>query len=216
MSLLFSVFLVLQIGVRNDISELRQYLGKSYAAAIQLLNAKNQILLSNTERLAPAQAAQMRAQMQTPDVLPADKPIVSARIQNVGEGLLTFLFEDDFLVEQVNFVFCPAQTSDAAAPEHVMAIQVLFDDRRTLGSTFGVLQGVYQMPPPIVSGPDYKPLLMYPVAANLPATIWDLNTAEAVYQVVPGNRLITGQLWFADKDVVMHCMNIPKLPGISG
>ena len=46
-------------------------------------------------------------------------------------------------------------------------------------------------------------------------SIWDLKTAEAVYQAVPGNRLITGQLLFADRDVVLHCMNIPKLPGIS-
>lgn len=212
MSFLLAGFLFLQLGVRNDISELRQYLGKSYAVTIQLLNVKNQILLRNTEPLAPAQAAQMRAQMQVPEVLPADTPIVAARIQNVGEGLLTLLLEDDFIVEQVNFVFCPAQ---GGAAERVMAIQVLFDDSRTIGSTLGVLQGVYRMPQPIVPGPDYKPLLMYPVAANLPQTIWDLNTAEAVYQMVHGNRLITGQLWLADKDVVMHCTNIPKLPGIS-
>jgi hypothetical protein len=213
-SFLLAGFLFLQLGVRNDISELRQYLGKSYAVTVELLNARNQVLLRNTEPLAPAQAAQMRAQMQVPEVLPADMPIVSARIQNVGEGLLTFLFDDDFIVEQVNFVFCPAQPGNAVA-ERLMAIQVLFDDNRTIGSTLGVLQSVYQMPHPIVPGPDYKPLLMYPVAANLPQTIWDLNTAEAVYQVVSGNRLITGQLWFADKDVVMHCMSIPALPGIS-
>ena len=71
--------------------------GKNYAATIQLLNAKNQILLRNTEPLAPAQAAGMRAQMQVPDRLPADRPIVSARITNVGQGLLAFLFEDDFI-----------------------------------------------------------------------------------------------------------------------
>jgi hypothetical protein len=212
MSILLSVFLFLQFGVRNDVNELRQYFGKSYATAIQMLNTKNQIVLRNTERFAPAQAAQMRAEMQVPDVLPAGAPIVSARVQNVGRGLVTFLFEDDFIVEQVNFVFCPPQTGASASAERVMAIQVLFDDRTTIGTTAGLLQKVYQMPNPIIPGPDYKPLLKYPVVAGLPATIWDLNTAEAVYQEVKGNRLITGQLWLADKTVVMQCMNLPALP----
>ena len=214
MSVLLAVFLFLQFGVRNDINDLRQYLGKSYAATIQLLSAKNQILLRNTEPLAPAQAAQMRAQMQVPDALPANRPIISARVQNVGQGLLSFLFEDDFIVEQVNFVFCP-ETGNLRPPERVMAIQVLFDDSHTAGSTLGLLQTVYQMPRPIIPPPGYMALLMYPILPNLPATIWDLNGAEAVYQAVPGNRLITGQLWFADKAVVMQCTNIPKLPTIS-
>src|SRR5439155_3335107 len=124
MSFLLAVLLFLQFGVRNDITELRQYLGQNYATTIQLLNAKNQILLRNTEPLAPAQAAQMRAQMQVPDALPAVQTIVSARVKNVGQGLLSFLFEDDFIVEQVNFVFCPPQTGGAPAAERVMAIQV--------------------------------------------------------------------------------------------
>src|SRR3954470_9021957 len=115
MSFLLAALFLFQAGVRNDVNELRQYLGKAYPSAIQLLNAKNQILLRNTEPLAPAQAAQMRAQMQVPDRLPPDRPVLSTRIQNVGQGLLTFLFEDDFIVEQVNFIFC-------AVPERVMAI----------------------------------------------------------------------------------------------
>jgi hypothetical protein len=55
--------------VRDDIFQLRQYLGSSYPAVINLLNAKNQILLNNTQRLAPAQAAQIRAHMQAPPKL---------------------------------------------------------------------------------------------------------------------------------------------------
>src|SRR5437879_11190948 len=134
MSILLAILLAsgLQAGVRNDINELRQYLGMTYPSVIQALNAKNQILLRNTEPLAPAHAAEMRLRMQAPDRLAVDHPLVAARINNVGQGLLSFLFEDDFLTEQVNFVFCPAQGGDPAKTEHVMAIQVLFDDRRAL------------------------------------------------------------------------------------
>jgi hypothetical protein len=180
-----------------------------------MLNAKNQILLRNTQRLAPVQAAQILAQIKVPDALSPDSRVVSARIENVGRGLLTFLFEDDFTVEQVNFVFCPPQAGPPAAAERVMAIQVLFDDRTALGTTAGLLQKVYQMPQPMTAGPDYKSLLMYPLVGNLPVTTWDLKTAEGVYQAVSGNRLITGQLWLADKAVVMECMNIPPLPTVS-
>jgi hypothetical protein len=210
MSLLLGLVLFFQVGVRDDILQLRQYLGKSYATAVQLLNAKNQILLRNTEPLAPAQAAQMRAQMQVPDRLPADRPFIQARVQNVGQGLLTFLFEDDFFVEQVNFVFCPAQT-DPPKPESVMAIQVALDDSRAAAPTLSLLQTVYQMPRPIIPGPDYEPLLPYPLVPNLPRTVWDLNGVEAVYQAVAGKPLVTGQLWLADRAVVMQCANIPKL-----
>lgn len=210
MSLLLAFLLLFQAGVRNDVAYLRQFLGTNYATTIQLLNAKNQILLRNTEVLAPAQAAQMRAQMRVPDRLPADNPFIRALPQNVGQGLLTFLFEDDFLVEQVNFVFCPPQTPPPT-PERVMAIQVLFDDSRALGSTLVLLQNVYQMPRPIVPPPDFQYQLLYPLAANIPATVWDLNGVEAVYQTVPGKPLITGQLWLTDKTVVSQCANIPKL-----
>jgi len=210
MSFLLAALWFFQAGVRGDIIELRQYLGGTYPATIERLNLKNRILLGNTEPLAPLQAAQMRAQMQVPDKLPAN-PIVSARIQNVGQGLLTFLFEDDFIVEQVNFVFCPAQ-ADPPRPERVIALQVLFDDSRALGSTLNLLQTVYQMPKPIVPPRDYMPQLMYPIAANLPVTIWDLNGVEGVYQPISGKLLITGQLWLTDKAGVMACPAIPSLP----
>src|SRR5438477_13077629 len=72
-----------QLGVRNDIAELRQYLGLTYPSVVQRLDAKNQILLRNVQPLAPAQAAQMRQRMQVADHLPADRPMLSARIDNV-------------------------------------------------------------------------------------------------------------------------------------
>src|SRR5207244_1835388 len=111
MSFLLAVLLLAQAGVRNDLFELRQYLGGTYRATVDRLNAKNQILLRNTEPLAPAQAAEMRARMQVPERLPADRPYLSTHVQDIGQGLLSFLFEDDFIVEQVNFVFCPAETT---------------------------------------------------------------------------------------------------------
>jgi hypothetical protein len=200
-----------QIGVRNDVTELRQYLGMTYPSVIQRLDAKNQILLRNTERLAPAQAAQMRLRMRVPDGLTAGQPLLSARLTNVGQGLVTFLFEDDFLTEQVNFVFCPAEIDNPARPERVMTIQVLFDDRRSFGPAAGLLQTVYQMPQPLPPGTNYMPALMYPLARDPAATVWSAGTLEAVYQPVRGHALITGQLWLTDKTVVMQCMNIPKL-----
>jgi hypothetical protein len=200
-----------QTGVRNDITDLRQYLGLTYPSVVQRLDAKNQILIHNTERLAPAQAAQMRLRMQVPDRLPAGPPLLSARITNIGQGLLTYLFEDDFLTEQVNFIFCPAEANNPAKPERVMTIQVLFDDRRAFGPAVRLLQTVYQMPPPLPPGTNYMPVLMYPLAPNLPSTIWSTGTLEALYQPVAGNALVTGQLWLTDKSVVMQCMNIPRL-----
>ena len=211
MSILTGLLLMFQIGVRNDLIELRQYLGMTYPLVIQALNAKNDILIRNTQRLAPAQAEQMLQRMQVPAALPADQPVVRARIDNVGQGLLSFLFEDDFLVEQVNFVFCPAEPNNPARPEHVMTIQVLLDDRRAAAPTLSLLQTIYQMPPPLLPGTQYQPVLMYPLVPALPTTRWSFGTFEAMYQPVAGERLFSGQLWLTDKTVVMQCMNIPKL-----
>src|SRR5262245_58748968 len=139
------VGLLVQTGSDDDMVQLRGYLGLSYPAIIQSLNAKNQILLRNTEVLAPAQAADMRAHMMAPDTLPAAN-VFSAKIDNVGQGIVTFLFEDDFITEQVNFFFCPVQQD---APARVMAVQVLLDDRRALRDAVNTLQLIYQLPPPL-------------------------------------------------------------------
>lgn len=208
MSLLLATLLLLQIGVNNDVAELRAYLGKTYAATIQALNAKNEILLRNTGRLAPAQAAEMRARMQAPAALAKGSAVLTARIDNIGQGFLSFLFDDDFITEQVNFVFCPAQ---ADLPERLIAMQILIDDSRAVRSATALLQNVYQLPPPLPPNTQYQTALPYPVAANLPVTLWNLGTAEAAYQPVRGNRLVTGQLWLTDKGVAMSCSAIPKL-----
>jgi hypothetical protein len=153
--------------------------------------------------------------MQISSSLPAARPIVSVRIDNAGQGLLSFLFDDDFLPEQVNFVFCPRQAATApavAVPERLMAIQVLLDESRTVGSTVNLLQTVYQLPAPLPLVTDYQPVLTYPLQPNVASTIWNLGTVEAVYQPVAGRRLVTAQLWFTDKAVVSQCAAVPMLP----
>jgi hypothetical protein len=211
MSFLLAVLLLPQVGVRNDVLELRQYLGTTYSGLIRALDAKNHILLRNTERLAPEQAAEMRARMQAPPGLPPARSVVTARIDNIGQGLLSFLFDDDFLTEQVNFVFCPAQ-AEPALQERLMAIQVLLDENRTIGSTVDLLQKVYQMPLALPFSAGYEPVLLYPLRPDVPVTIWNLGTIEALYQPVAGQRLVTAQLWLTDTAVVSRCANIPALP----
>src|SRR5262245_18456832 len=122
------VGLLMQTGTYDDMVQLRGYLGMPYPAVVQSLNAKIQILLHSTQVLAPAQAAGIRAPTNAPDTLPAAN-VLPAKIDNVGQGIVTFLFEDDFITEQVNFFFCPVQRD---APERVMAVQVLLDDRRAV------------------------------------------------------------------------------------
>ncbi len=212
--ILLSLALLLQAGVRSDFIELRGYLAGSYRSTIQALDAKNQILLRNTEPLAPAQAAEMRKRMQAPDRLPADPPVLSASIDNVGQGLVTFLFDDDFIVEQVNFVFCPAQgTGELARPERLMTIHILFDESRALRPAPILLQTVYQLPPPLAPPARYEPVLAYPLRFSLLATVWDLGTIEVLHQPVPGQNLVTAQMWLTDKTVAADCSAVPKMPG---
>jgi hypothetical protein len=203
------VGLLMQTGTYDDMVQLRGYLGMSYPAIVQSLNEKNQILLRNTEVLAPAQAADMRAHMKAPDTLPAAN-VFSAKIDNVGQGIVTFLFEDDFITEQVNFVFCPVQQD---APARVMAVQVLLDDRRAVRDAVNTLQLIYQLPPPLQPTPlnPYQLALMYPIRPDLPITIWNLGPAEAIFQAIPGQKLISGQLWITDKTIATDCMNVPNL-----
>lgn len=208
MNFLLCTVLFFQANTRSDVLELRQYLGQSYRIAVQLLQSKNQILLRNTEPLAPAQAAEMRARMTAPPALPADRPIFPLRIDNIGQGLLSFLFEDDFITEQVNLVFCPAQPERT---ERLLALQVLFDDSQAVRPAVELLQSVYQLPRPVPAGSNYRPVLQYPLAVNLPLTIWDLGPIEAIYQPVSGQRLITSQFWLTDKTAVAACPVVPKL-----
>ena len=216
MTLLLAILFLFQTALRNDVAELRSYLGLNYASVVAQLNQKNQILLRNTERLAPAQAAEMRARWKVPATL--DRQIFTATINNVGQGLLSFLFEDDFIAEQANFVFCPPQqevTVDGvtipARSERVMALQILFDDSRAVGGTVPqILQNVYKLPPPVAS-PDYQRSLAYPFRQGVPVTIWDLVTVEILHQPISGAGVITGQLWLTEKNIVRTCVNLPRI-----
>lgn len=76
MIILSSLLLLFQLGVRNDLVELRQDLGMSYSSLIQALDAKDDILLRNTQRLTPAQAAKMRQQMQLSETMPDGATLV--------------------------------------------------------------------------------------------------------------------------------------------
>lgn len=220
MTFFISLLLLFQTAVLpNDISELRGYLGMGYRGVLQALDEKNQILLRNTQRLAPAQAAEMQARWKAPDRLPTERPILAVGISNVGQGLASFLFEDDFLVHQVNFVFCPAQRPtmvDAVAiparGEQVMAIQVLFDDSHAVGGTVPqILQNIYRLPASVAPLPLYRPALAYPLTQNLPATFWSFDPIEAVFQPVSNTPKITGQLWLTHKTIVRTCVNLPRI-----
>ncbi len=196
--LLTFFFLVFQ-GPSDDVADLRGFLGLNYRSVLARLEAKNQILLRNTERLAPQQAAEMRSRWSAPASI--ETPVLSLSINNVGQGLVTFLFEDDFLTERVNIVFCPA---GATSPERVMTLQVLFDESRTLGTAPEILEKVYGMP--ISRRPtDHQPALPYPLRPQVQVTYWDLGSVEAVYDPYRA-------LWITDKRIAATCSPLPKLP----
>jgi hypothetical protein len=203
----------LESGVQNDIAELRKFLGADFATALKLMAPSNNFLLGNVQGNSPQQAARMRAEMALPASLPERQSIVPLTVTNAGRGIVTTLFEEDFMTEQVNLVFCPA------APRRIVAVQVLFDDRPALRDTLFLLQRIYQMPQPS-KFETYQPAMKYDLAgvtydaesrwtktAAAPAvTVFDLGTAaEAIYQPVVGQRLVTGQLWVGDKNAAKTC-----------
>jgi hypothetical protein len=202
-----------QSGVQNDVAVLRRFLGADFANAMKLLAPANDFLIGNVQGNSPQQAARMRADIALPATLPEKQNIVQLTVTNAGRGIVTTLFEEDFMTEQVNLVFCPA------APRRVVAVQVLFDDRPALRDTLFLLQRIYQMPQPS-KFETYQPAMKYDLAgvsydaesrwkktATAPAvTVFDLGTAaEAIYQPVVGQRLITSQLWVGDKNAAKTC-----------
>jgi hypothetical protein len=140
-----------------------------------------------------------------------NRPIVALTVTGVGQGLVTELFEEDFLTEQVNLIFC-------RTPERVIAVQVLLDDRRALGRTVDLFQRIYGLPVP-VSAAEYQPAMRYNLAGvrydaegswqmqsgAAPVTVWDMGAVEAVYQSVIREQLVTGQLWITDKAGALAC-----------
>lgn len=217
----FVLILLLQLGVQNpilnetekDVAELRKFLGTDFAAAMKLLAPTNAFLLGNTQPNSPQQL-QMRAEMALPAALLEKQNVLALKIDNVGRGIATTLFAEDFVTEQVNLVFCPV------APRKVVAVQVLFDDHLALRDTLFLLKRIYQMPEP-VKFETYKPAMKYNLAGVsyddesrwtktvvAPAvTVYDLGPlAEVIYQPVTGQRLITGQLWIGDKKAAETCL----------
>jgi hypothetical protein len=207
------LLLLLQFGALNDLMDLRKFLGTDFAGAMKLLEPTNTKFIQNLPLSSSAQAARLRAEMAVPASLGATQNVVPLVVTNVGRGLVTTLFEDDFITEQVNLVFCPA------APRRVVAVQVLFDDRSAIRDTLFLLQRIYQMPKPSVFE-TYKPEMKYDLAgvtyaedlkwtraATAPAvTVFDLGeTAEVIYQPVTGQKLVTGQLWVGDKKAAETC-----------
>ena len=212
------LLLLLQSGVWNDVVDLRKFLGADFTAAMKLLEPTNTLFIQNVQRTSPAQAARMRVEMAAPTRLDVTQNVVPLTLTNAGRGLVTTLFEEDFITERVNLVFCPA------GPRRVVAVQVLFDERPALRDTLFLLQLIYKMPKPAIFE-TYKPAMKYDLigvtytdtdtdelkwtrAATAPVvTIFDLGeTAEVIYQPVTGGQgLVTGQLWVGDKKAAETC-----------
>jgi hypothetical protein len=191
-----------------DLGTVRNLLEKDYAEVVVLLDEYNQVLIRNTERLAPQQAEELRRQFQFPETLP-EIGTLALGVSNYGMGLVSFLFEEDFVVEQVNLLFCEGR---------VGSIQVLFDDRTTFGDTIGIFSRLYAMGPSVPFG-SHQPAFRYPLPGisyddeggwtlDIGAeaiTVWDMGTREAIYQPVVGGGLITGQFWLTSRELVGGC-----------
>jgi hypothetical protein len=193
----------MQLGSHDDVAQLRQFLGMPYPAAVRALQERNEPLLRNTGGLAPAQAAAMRQEMKPPAMPAGARPIIALNATGIGRGLVLQLFEDDFLTDQVNLIFC-------RDPERIISVQVLFDDSRALGDTVAIFRKIYRLPSPVPAD-DYHPAMRYSLAgvryddqgawqirADAPRiTVWDLGPVEAVQQ--------NGQLWITDKAATASC-----------
>lgn len=209
MTLLVAGSLVLPAGAQiNDMDILGGLVGSEFDDALEAIDRWNQMLLADTERLEPEQADGMRARMKLPTDIP-DSNTLALGTDNYGQGLVTLLFEDDFIVEQVNLIFCEGR---------IAALQVLFDDSLTFGDTVQPLGSIYGMGPAVPFG-SHSPALRYPLpgvayddegAWNLdvgasPVTVWNAGTREALYQRVTPHKVITGQFWLADKEQAGAC-----------
>jgi len=194
----------------NDTGILYGLLGLDFGDAIENIQKWNLTLIRNTERLAPAQAAEIRSRTASPEGLP-ESNILSLADSNLGLGLVSVLFEDDFIVEQVNLIFCE---------DRIAALQVLFDDSRAFGDTVQLLGSVCGMGPTVPFG-SHKPALEYRLRGGSydeegawtldiggsPVTVWDMGLREALYQPVPGETMITGQFWMTNKQLGAQCGN---------
>ncbi len=192
----------------DDMGILHDLLGLDFEDAIEGIQKWNLTLIQNTERLAPAQADDIRSRTVSPESLP-ESNILSLADSNYGLGLVSVLFEEDFIVEQINLIFCE---------DRIATLQVLFDDSRAFGNTTQLLGSVYGMGQSVPFG-SHKPALQYrlrgvtyddegqwslDVGAS-PVVVWDMGTREALYQPVPGQQLLTGQFWMTHKELGAQC-----------
>jgi hypothetical protein len=197
------------IGAQIDnIEVLRDLLDSDFDTAIEHLGAWNRTLIRELQTRAPDEAVELEARLEPPDTVPSSMTLALAE-SNFGRGLVTYLFDEDFSVEQVNLLFCD---------EHVGAIQVLFDDVETFGDTAQLLSRVHGMGPAVPFG-SHAPAFRYPLpgvtyddsgdwslqVGASPITVWNMGTLEALYQAVAGQRVITGQFWLTSRELAAQC-----------
>jgi hypothetical protein len=204
---------LLQMAPLNDVVDLQKFLGKDFAGVLKLLEPTNTRFIQNVEKNSPEQAARMRQEMSVPARLADGQTFVPLIVTNVGRGIVTTLFEEDFITEQVNLVFCPAN------PRRVVALQVLLDERPAIRDTLFLMQRVYRMPQPAkfetytpamrynLSGVTYNAQMKWTKAPTAPPVIvFDLGEeVEVIYQPVTSQRLVTGHLWVGDKKAAENC-----------
>jgi hypothetical protein len=202
--------LTIQAEVRDDVARLRKFLGADFPMAMQLLAEEND---RSIRGVSPSEAARIREETKPPASLTPGLPVFPLGSKGVGRGLVNSLFEPNFVTRQVNLAFCQTK------PERIIAVQVLFDDRLAVGDTVSVLLNVYQLPKPVpfatwhpavayrLQGVQYDPSdNHWTLSADAPpVTVWDLGTAEAVYQPVKNHPEIYGQIWIGDRNAAKTC-----------
>jgi hypothetical protein len=186
----------------DDVGVLRDLLDSDFDTAIEHLAGWNRTLIQDLEVSAPEEAIALEARLERPETLPSTNNLPLAE-SNFGRGLVTFLFDEDLSVEQVNLLFCD---------ERVGSIQVLFDDVETFGDTEQLLSRVHGMGPAVPFG-SHAPAFRYPLpgvtynefgewslkVGASPITVWNLGTLEELYQPVAAQRVITSQVLFDEQ-----------------
>ena len=194
----------------DDMGVLRKMLGSDFEQALKLIDEWNQFLIRNTERLAPAQAAELRARTKLPTEVSGSNTLALAE-SNYGLGLVTMLFEEDFDVVQINLIFCD---------DRVASLQVLFDDNTTFGNTVQLLGSVYGMGPSVPFG-SHTPAVKYPLPGVTytdegewelgmgasPVVVWDMGPREGLYQPVGNSGVILGQFWLTHEELAKTCVD---------
>ena len=192
----------------DNVGVLRDLLDSDFDTAVEHLAGWNRTLIRDLQITAPEDAIAFEARMEAPETIPSTNILPLAE-SNFGRGLVTFLFDENLSVEQVNLLFCD---------ERVGAIQVLFDDVETFGDTEQLLSCVHGMGPAVPFG-SHAPAFRYPLpgvaydesgdwsleVGGAAVTVWNMGTLEALYQPVAGQRVITGQFWLTSRELASQC-----------